>query len=221
MQTKLIVLQQGPHHVAVFKPHNIAVVGGPGVVRPTLLDLVRDRFGKSIYAVHRLDRVTSGITLFARSIFAKHALENAFKKRLVHKTYWAIVEGKPEFKKITVDKKLKRFDAKGKKTRPMAFQTISDEGESALTHFNVLKQINEKFCLIEAQPITGRTHQIRVHLQYLGHPIVGDKLYGATSLCAPHTIALCAVGLDFPLPKGKKESIDARKLFEIKNYIEY
>src|SRR5580704_9950321 len=103
-KNNLIILSQGPHHVAVFKPHNIAVVGGRGVPRPTLLDLVREKFGASIYPVHRLDRVTSGITVFARSIFAKHAIDNAFKKRLVNKTYYALAEGVANFKTITVDK---------------------------------------------------------------------------------------------------------------------
>ncbi len=218
MHPKLVILSQGPHHIAVFKPHNMAVVGGPGVPRPTLLDLVREQCGKSIHPVHRLDRVTAGITLFARSIFAKHALDNAFKKRLVHKTYWAIVEGTPNFTKISVDKKLKRVDIPSKKTGPMAYQTISEQGESALTHFRVVQQISD-FWLIEAQPVSGRMHQIRAHLQFLGLPIIGDKLYGATTLLAPHTIALCAVQLSFPLPKGGIVDIDARHLFDQKTYI--
>ncbi len=219
MHNNLITLSQGPHHIAVFKPHNMAVIGGPGVPRPTLLDLVREKFGKSVYPVHRLDRVTSGITIFARSIFAKHALDNAFKKRLVHKTYWAIVEGKPEFNKISVDKKLKRVDEPAKKSGPVAHQTISEHGESALTHFRVLKKISDLYWLIEAMPVTGRMHQIRTHLQYLNLPIVGDKLYGATTSCAPQTIALCAVELNIPLPKGGRITIDARDLFDVKNYL--
>ncbi|OPZ24270.1 MAG: Ribosomal large subunit pseudouridine synthase A [bacterium ADurb.BinA186] len=218
MHPKLVIVSQGPHHIAVFKPHNMAVVGGPGVPRPTLLDQVREHFGKSVFPVHRLDRVTAGITLFARSMFAKHALDNAFKKRLVHKTYWAIVEGKPNFTKISVDKKLKRVDNPSKKTGPMAHQTISEQGESALTHFRVLKQIGD-YWLIEALPVSGRMHQIRAHLQFLGLSIVGDKLYGATTSCAPHTIALCAVHLSFPLPKGGIVNIDARHLFDHKTYI--
>ncbi len=219
MHTNLIILSQGPHHIAVFKPHNMAVIGGPGVPRPTLLDLVRERFGKSVYPVHRLDRVTAGITVFARSVFAKHALDNAFKKRLVHKTYWAIVEGKPNFTKISVDKKLKRIDEPNKKSGPVAHQTISEQGESALTHFRVLKKIDDSHWLMEALPVSGRMHQIRAHLQYLGLPIVGDKLYGATTTCAPQTIALCAVELNLPLPKGGRVTIDARHLFEYKVYL--
>lgn len=219
MESKLIVLSQGPHHVAVFKPHNISVVGGPGVVRPTLLDLVRKIFGHSIFPVHRLDRGTSGITIFARSQFAKHALENAFKKRLVNKTYYAICEGQPNFTKISVDKALKRVD-RGKKSGPVAKQTIDDAGEKALTHFTFVKKLNDNFALVEAQPVSGRMHQIRAHLSYLGFPIVGDKLYGATSMCGPHTIALCAVAISLPLPKGERLELNAREFFDPKKYIQ-
>lgn len=220
MENKLIVLSQGPHHVAVFKPHNMAVIGGPGVVRPTLLDLVRKMFGAHLAPVHRLDRVTSGITIFARSLFARHALENAFKKRLVKKTYYALCEGRPNFIKQTVNQPLKKLDLDNKKG-PVAKSVVQAGGESAITNFRVLKQINDSFCLIEAQPISGRLHQIRSHLAYLGLPIVGDKLYGATTACPPHTIALCAVGLSLPLPKGGVIEIDARNFFKPEYYLNF
>jgi 23S rRNA-/tRNA-specific pseudouridylate synthase len=218
MQSKLIVLSQGPYHVAVFKPHNIAVVGGRGVVRPTLLDLVRKMFGHSIFPVHRLDRVTAGITIFARSLFAKHAMENAFKKRLVKKIYYALCEGQPNFGKITVDQPLKKIDLANKRG-PQAKQKIDTQGENAITRFVVVRQVAPKYCLIEAQPVSGRMHQIRAHLQFLGLPIVGDHLYGATTKTAAHCIALCAVMLEIPLPKGEKLKLDARDLFDEKIYL--
>lgn len=219
MQPKLIVLSQGPYHVAVFKPHNISVVGGRGVVKPTLLDLVRKLFGANIFPVHRLDRVTSGITIFARSTFAKHAMDDAFKKRLVKKTYYALCEGKPNFHKLTVNKPLKKIEVGNQKSGPEAKQTIDMSGESAITNFLLIQQINENYCVIEAQPISGRMHQIRAHLAYIHLPIVGDRLYGATSTCAPHTIALCAVAISMPMPKGARLELNARELFEPKNYL--
>lgn len=219
MEKKLIVLSQGPHHVAVFKPHNMFAVGGPGAVKPTLLDLVRKIFGKSIYPVHRLDRVTSGITIFARSIFAKHAMDNAFKKRLVKKTYYAVCEGVAQFQKTTVDQPLKKIDLHLKKGGPLAKQTVDAKGEASITHVKKIKQLAPQFCLLEAQPISGRMHQIRCHLAYIGLPIVGDTLYGAHTKCGIQTIALCAVGLSLPLPKGERLVIDARDLFEPSNYI--
>jgi 23S rRNA pseudouridine955/2504/2580 synthase len=213
MDNKLLILSQGPHHVAVFKPHNIAVVGGQGVPKPTLLDLVRAIFGNNIAPVHRLDRVTAGITIFARSLFAKYALENAFKKRLVKKTYYALCEGQADFKKKTVDQPLKKTHKAFAKT------DISDAGEKAVTNFKLISQLSSSICFLEAQPISGRMHQIRAHCAYLGLPIVGDKIYGAKSICAPHTIALCAVGLSLPLPKGGRLDIDARLFFKPENYL--
>lgn len=218
MHNSITVLSQGPHHIAVYKPHNMSVVGGPGVVRPTLLDLMREQFGKSIFPVHRLDRVTAGITLFARSVFAKHALDNAFKKRLVHKVYWAIVEGTPEFSTTTVNQKLQRVDTAGKKTGSMAHQITNDQGQTAITHVKVIKKIKENYWLIEAIPVSGRLHQIRAHLASLHLPIVGDKLYGAKSSFKDKKIALCAVEITFPLPKGGKITIDARKFFDTASY---
>jgi tRNA pseudouridine65 synthase len=179
----IIILTQNQDVIAVFKPHNMFSVGGPGAVRPTLLDLVRKKFGKNIYPVHRLDRVTAGITVFARSIFAKHALDNAFNKRLVKKNYYALCEGHANFQKLTVNKALKKID------------------------------------LNKANPISGRMHQIRCHLASINLPIVGDKLYGAKTILAPHTIALCAIGLSIPLPKGGRMDIDASHLFDIKSYL--
>ena len=220
MEARLIVLSQSSHHVAVFKPHNMAVVGGHGVPRPTLLDLVRKMFGSNLSPVHRLDRVIAGITIFARSLFAKHALENAFKKRLVKKTYYAICEGEPKFTKTIVDQPLKKLDLNNKKG-PAAKQKIEAGGEQAITNLKFLKQLTKEYCLIEAQPLSGRMHQIRAHLAYLGLPIVGDRLYGASTSCAPHTIALCAVGLSLPLPKGGIIEIDARTLFKPDNYLKF
>lgn len=218
METKLIVLSQGPHHVAVFKPHNMAVVGGQGVPRPTLLDLVRKMFGAHLAPVHRLDRVTAGITLFARSLFAQHALENAFKKRLVKKIYYALCEGHPKFIKKSVDQPLKKVDLDHKRG-PIAKSIVQAGGESAITNFKVLKQLDDSYCLIEAQPLSGRFHQIRAHLSFLGLPIVGDRLYGSKTTCLPHTIALCAVALNVPLPKGGHVEIDARNLFNPEHYL--
>lgn len=218
MESKLIVLSQGPHHIAVFKLHNIAVVGGRGVVRPTLLDLVRKMFGKSVFPVHRLDRVTSGITIFARSQFAKLALENAFKKRLVNKTYFALCEGKANFHKLTVDFPLRKIDLNQKKSGPIAKQIVDEKGEKALTHLSLIKQL-DTYAWVEAKPVTGRMHQIRAHLGHIHLPIVGDKLYGAKSTTAPHTIALCAVALSLPLPKGARLDLDVRELFDPNSYV--
>lgn len=216
-ESRLVVLSEGPHHIALYKPHNMATIGGPGVPRPTLLDLARKRYGSNIFPVHRLDRVTAGITIFARSLFAKHALDNAFKKRLVKKIYYALCEGTPSFTKLTVDSKLQKI-ALDKAKGPQARQTVAASGEQATTILRFLKQIGP-YSLIEAQPLSGRFHQIRIHLAELHLPIVGDKLYGAKTMLPPHTIALSAVKISLPLPKGGRLDLDATHLFDLTSYL--
>lgn len=215
---KLIVLNIGQDVVAVFKPHGMFSVPSPGAIRPTLLDLVKEKFGKNIYAVHRLDRVTSGIVLWARSIFAKHALDNAFKKRLIKKTYYAICEGQAHFKNITINKPLKKIALNHKHGSEFK-QIIDDNGDKAITKFSLIKKIDEHHCLIKAQPISGRMHQIRCHLSYINLPIMGDKLYGAKNSLKHHTIALSAVGILAPLPRGGYLNLDITHLFDINDYL--
>ena len=214
------IIDQSQYHIAVFKPHNMAVIGGQGVPRPTLLDLMRQKFGPQIYPVHRLDRVTCGLVLFARGMFAKHALENAFKKHLVKKTYLAVVQGIPDFKKKLLETHFSK-EALNKKKGPQAIQSISDKGEIAKTKFEVLEILPNNLALIKAEPITGRMHQIRIHLSSLGLPILGDKLYGSKIILPPQTIALCASNLEFPMPKGPKVTINAEHLFDIKSYVNH
>lgn len=213
----LIILDESPYHLAIFKPHGIASVGARGVIRPTLLDLVRERFGNNIFAVHRLDKVTAGIIIFAKGNFAKFALENAFKKRLVKKTYFALIEGRPAFKEKTIQTALEKQETYNKKG-PVALQSIQEKGVMATTKFAVINQINDDYCLIKALPITGKMHQIRIHLSFLGFPIVGDTTYGAKTKLDKNTIALVATMIEFPLPKGSKRIIDASKYFNIKTY---
>ena len=218
-KSSLVVLDESPYHVAVFKPHKIATVGGRGVIRPTLLDLVREKFGNNIFPIHRLDIVTAGIVIFAKGNFAKFALENAFKKRLVKKTYLAIVEGCPTFTTKTVQTALEKQLTHAKKG-PVAIQSIQQKGVMATTKFEVVKQINEKYALVKAFPISGKMHQIRIHLSSLGLPILGDTMYNAkTKLAISHTIALCATVIEFPMPKGSKRIIDASNKFNIDFYL--
>jgi 23S rRNA pseudouridine1911/1915/1917 synthase len=201
------ILDEGKHHLVVFKPTNMVVVAGRGAPRPTLLDLTQEKFGKNIRPVHRLDRVTTGCCLLAKDLFGQQALSLAFRKHLVNKTYWAIIEGSPDFKKISIDARLKRIDTPDNR-KSQAHQVISEDGERALTHIRVLESRGQ-YTLVEAKPITGRMHQIRAHLAHIGHPIVGDKLYGSKSDYAPNAIALHAYQVDFPLPEGGRKTVKA------------
>ncbi len=201
------ILDEGKHHLVVFKPANMVVVAGRGAPRPTLLDLAQEKFGKGIRPVHRLDRVTTGCCLFAKDLFGQQALSLAFRKHLVNKTYWALIEGTPSFKKMSIDARLKRIDTPDSR-KSQAHQVISEDGERALTHIKVL-ETRGQYTLVEAKPITGRMHQIRAHLAHVGHPIVGDRLYGSKTNYGPHSIALHAYQVDFPLPGGGRKTVTA------------
>ncbi|MES2504346.1 MAG: RNA pseudouridine synthase [Myxococcota bacterium] len=207
VKTPLQILDQGKHHLVVFKPSNMVVVTGRGAPKPTLLDVAIAEFGKGIRPVHRLDRGTTGCCILAKDLFGQQALSNAFRKHLVNKTYLAIIEGVPDFKKLSVDARLKRVDTPNNK-KSLAHQTIAEDGERALTHLKVLST-TDGLTLIEARPVTGRMHQIRAHLSHLGFPIIGDILYGSKRDYAPHSLALHAYSVDFPVPEGGRKKIVA------------
>jgi RluA family pseudouridine synthase len=195
----LQILDEGPHHVVVDKMPDTLVVPARGVPARVLLEDVQARFGKGARAVHRLDRGTSGCVVFAKSTYGEQALVDAFRRRRVEKRYLAWVEGRAAFTKKTVDAPLLRVEAPLGKRGPAALQKVDGTGQSALTQIRVLASA-EGFSLIEARPQSGRMHQIRVHCAHIGHPLVGDGLYGAKSE-APRVL-LHALALFFPSPSG-------------------
>ncbi|MGC9943914.1 MAG: RluA family pseudouridine synthase [Verrucomicrobiota bacterium] len=133
----------------------------------------RSRNLKYLRHVHRLDADTSGVMLFAKSEGALRALSDMFESRRMEKIYFAVVEGKPREPEWVCELPLGPDPKKFGRMRV----DQSDEGKDAETHFRVL-QSNDRFTLIEAKPLTGRTHQIRVHLAESGSPIMCDELYG-------------------------------------------
>jgi len=208
MKDKIFTLDERDDVAVVFKPYNVLVVRGRGNKNQTLLDWAINTFGKAVRPVHRIDRVTCGAVILAKSLYAQQALSNAFRKRLVNKSYLAVVEGIPSKKKLSIDARLKRIDRPNANHGPMAFSKVSEDGERALTHIKVLESTTE-YTLIEAKPVTGRMHQIRVHLAHIGHPIVGDKLYGSKISFFKNAIWLFAASVSFPLPRGGKMQVKA------------
>ena len=154
----------------------------------------RSRNLKFLRFVHRLDADTSGILLFAKSQGALETFGGLFESRRMEKVYLAVVSGVPEPREWTCRLKLA--------PEPKAYGRMkvdAQHGKEAETRFRVL-QTEGKTSLVEAHPVTGRTHQIRVHLLKSGHPIVGDRLYGPQAGKAQRELGLRAVRLSYVDP---------------------
>lgn len=154
------------------------------------------------HLVHRLDKGTSGVLLMARTLLIKKALDLLFRKREVKKIYIALVKGVPRKETGTIENKL----GKGGSFHGQTLYGSTPTGQKAVTHYKVLKK-GKGYALLELHPETGRTHQLRVHLSELGHPILGDLLYGRDVSFPKEVDRLClhAYRLTFFHPKtGKK-----------------
>lgn len=150
--------------------------------------------------VHRLDRDTTGAVLFAKHPFIGSMLDQRLEKREIKRTYLALVHGIVAHKKGTITAPI------GRDRHHPVRRRVSAKGQPAVTHYEVLKtEPKNKQSLIKCQLDTGRTHQIRVHLASLGHPLLGDTLYGGKLLCARQ--ALHAVKLEFLHPFTEEKII--------------
>ena len=160
--------------------------------------------------VHRLDRDTSGVIIGARNNETANLLKKQFAKRLTKKTYIAITTGIPKLEKARIDLPIARNPKK-----PATFK-VSSNGKIAITDYKVLKT-NENYALIELMPKTGRTHQLRVHLNYINCPILGDKIYGAKKA---DRMYLHAEKLEITIPNKGRMTFEAKLPKEFKDIFE-
>ena len=148
---------------------------------------------------HRLDRDTSGVMILAKSEAVRDFLKKQFQDRTTAKTYFAVVSGRPKLDEARIDLPMKR-DLK----RPTTFR-VDANGKEAETFYKVVKS-DDKHSLVELKPTSGRTHQLRVHMKYLGHPIVGDMVYGEEKA---DRLYLHANKLEITLPSGERKVFEA------------
>jgi RluA family pseudouridine synthase len=167
------IIHADEHILVVNKPAGLPVLpDGWEKDSEYLVKMLEEEFGR-IWIVHRLDKITSGVMVFARDAETHRSLNMQFENHEARKTYHAIVEGNPKWEEKIAKHPLRANV--GHKHR-----TVVDDknGKPSETRFRVIKRYSES-ALIEAKPMTGRTHQIRVHAYALGHPLVEDVLYGA------------------------------------------
>ena len=166
------IIFEDEHFIAVNKSGNLPVHPAGVFFRNTLVMLMESEFGEKFFPVHRLDRETSGAILFGRSASAASLMQKNFGNFL--KSYRALVRGVPERNEFTVDVPIGQARSSIIRKKREAYPGAPEE---SCTNFRVISKFRDS-AFIEAVPVTGRMHQIRVHLKYAGHPIIGDKLYG-------------------------------------------
>jgi 23S rRNA pseudouridine1911/1915/1917 synthase len=171
-RSRIETLQANDAVLAVAKPAGLLTIPDRyDVSQPSLIEILTKRHG-SLWIVHRLDRETSGVVVFARTEEAHRQLSESFAGGRVAKTYFALVDGRVNWVEEIVDLPL-RPDA----DRRHRTHVDRARGKPSETAFRLLEHVGP-FSLVEATPRTGRTHQIRVHLAQIGHPVVCDGLYG-------------------------------------------
>lgn len=215
---KLPVIYEDDGVVAINKPAGMLTHSkGALNLEPTVASFIKTKItddslsGNRAGVVHRLDRATSGVIIGAKVSKALAYLQKQFSSRKVKKTYLAIVEGDPKPEAAIIDAPIARNPRK-----PQTFK-VSADGKSARTKYKLLKKLNKSsnLALVELEPETGRTHQLRVHMAYIGHPILGDAVYGGGG----EYLYLHAHKLSLRLPNGELKTFSSPLPDEFKEAI--
>jgi 23S rRNA pseudouridine1911/1915/1917 synthase len=179
----LVILYEDEHTLVLDKAPALVVHPAPGLHELTLVEIVRARYPEVHEldetdrpgVVHRLDRDTSGVMVMAKSAEAQHMLKEQWREREPTKIYLALVEGAVDPPAGIIEAPLAADP-----TRP-GKRAVVEGGQSARSEYRVLEQYSDEAALVEVRIFTGRTHQIRVHMEAVGHAVVADQLYGSAS----------------------------------------
>ena len=201
--------------MTIFEDENVLVLNKPA----GMLSMAKGEWTSEVtledygLLVHRLDRDTSGVVILGKNPAVQSYLRKQFQDRKTHKTYLAIVEGVPKLSEAKIDLPIARNIK-----HPTTF-LVDPNGKPAQTFYKVLKTVRKgkkAYSLVELRPVTGRTHQLRVHLKYLGHPIVGDKVYGSD----PKTrLFLHAKSLEITIPESDRRIFEAPLPTEFEEFL--
>ncbi|AAS14139.1 ribosomal large subunit pseudouridine synthase C, putative [Wolbachia endosymbiont of Drosophila melanogaster] len=213
------ILYEDEYILAINKPAGVIVQGGVKVKisMSDLLDQIRE--GETFKIVHRLDRDTSGVIIFARNANVARYLMEEFKGRRVKKTYLALTSGIPSKDSGTIDYPLVKKYVSGQE------KVVVDENspQNATTHFSIIAKSKHNVAYLKLQPITGRTHQLRAHLAHINCPILGDGKYGGKKAFIDgiaNKIHLHSHSLSLKLPNNKEITITAPITKHIEKSIE-
>lgn len=185
----ITILHKDRRLLFAAKPARMLTTAVPGVDKGRPLeDRLRDQ-GHDVRAVHRLDYETTGAVVFARDDETAEELIDLFRRRLVRKTYLALVQGHPRQRTGTHDSPIKDLGASAR---------IDPEGKPAITHYEVLEDVGP-CALVRLRPETGRHNQIRLHMAHAGHPLVGERKFarGRDAVAAHRRVLLHAATLGF------------------------
>jgi 23S rRNA pseudouridine955/2504/2580 synthase/23S rRNA pseudouridine1911/1915/1917 synthase len=170
----LEIVYEDEHFIAINKPPGLLVIPDHfNKLEESILDRLKKKYN-DIYSVHRLDRETSGILIYAKNALVHQKLSTQFEKHKIKKTYVALVKGIMTNSEGIIDLPLSK---KNKHANEMVVDKLY--GKPSITEYKTIKRF-EKFTLVEVFPHTGRTHQIRIHFKAIGHPLAIDKLYSNT-----------------------------------------
>jgi RluA family pseudouridine synthase len=196
------VLYEDDDIIAVDKPAGTASIPERDRAKETVLSLLEKQTGRKLFIVHRLDKDAGGVMLFAKTADAHRYLNEEFFNRNVSKTYLALVHGTVQEDKGEIDRPLRQFGS-GR------MGVDEKKGKPSLTKYEVIKRSDDR-TLVHAYPVTGRRHQIRVHLYHIGHPIVGDQRYGDRNVQKNFPrLMLHAERIEFTSKNGKKISVES------------